>query len=590
VASGFPSRALRARTRTCWLLGCFLLALATVQAQGPSTSRPGQVAAPKPATPPQSASGAAKNTDPNKGTGIIRGRIMLANGLPARRASIQLVSRGARATAAAEDGTYEFTDLPADSYRLSAGKPGYLVLEYGQTRAFERGRVITLGDGEKVEKIDVTLPSSGAISGRIADENGDPVEAVTVRLLQLQFMADRRQLVDVTAAGSRTTDDTGRYRIYGVPPGQYVVMATLTGRQTDLPRVDDTSLPGYAPTYYPGNPEVSQAQLVSVGLSQDVGGIDFALATAPTATLSGVATDSRNLPARVLLDRSRRSGGFGERPMRGVVGADGAFRFDNLPPGEYVLQSLGPGRGNESEPDFQTMFITMDGRNISGVSVQGVQGSTVSGRVTFEGLSAGAKPPAVQLAAWPTDFDRSPMLQADIARTRVGDDGRFALGSVQGPRRLRIFQGPSEWSLKAVRVNGFDVTDDVLSFGTRLESLADVEVVLTNHGPTISGTAADAQGHPAVDYSVVAFSTDPQRWYQRSRFMNFARPTNDGTFTVSGLAPGMYYVAAVDSLQGAEGWGEWQDPEFLRAISASATRVTLTEGQAPSLALRVASR
>ena len=568
-----------------------VLLVATVRAQIPqspsSTSRPGQPTGQRPATP---ASGATKNADPNKGTGVIRGRITLANGRPARRASIQLVSRGSRATAAAEDGTYEFTDLPADLYRLSAGKPGYLVLEYGQSHAFERGKVITLGEGAKVEKIDVTLPTSGAISGRISDENGDPVEAVLVRLLQMQFMANRRQLVDVATAGSRTTDDTGHYRIYGVPPGEYVVMASVTDRQTDQPLTNDSGLPGYAPTYYPGGTAVAQAQLVNVDLSQDLGGIDFALATAPTATLSGLATDSRNLPARVLLDRSRRSGGFGERPMRGVVGADGAFRFENLAPGEYVLQSLGPGRGNESEPDFQTMFITMDGRNISGVPIQGVQGSTLLGRVTFEGLSADAKAPAVQLTAWPTDFDRAPMLPGDIARTRIGDDGRFALGNLQGPRRLRIFRGPSEWSLQAVRVNGFDVTDDILSLGTRQESLSDVEVVLTNHGPTVGGTATDAQGHPAVDYTVVAFSTDPQKWYQRSRFINFARPTNDGTFTVPGLAPGAYYVVAVDSLQGAEGWGEWQDPEFLRAISASATRVTLTEGTPISLVLRVVAR
>ena len=569
-----------------YLLLLFLLVV-TLQAQGPSTALPGQVALPKPATPP---SGETKNADPNKGTGIIRGRIMLANGRPARRASIQLVSRGSRATAAGEDGTYQFTDLPADSYRLSAGKPGYLVLEYGQAHAFERGKVITLSDGEKVEKIDVTLPASGAISGRISDENGDPVENVTVRLLQLQFIANRRQLMDVAAAGSRTTDDTGRYRIYGVPPGEYVVMASVTDRQTDQPLGEDLSLPGYAPTYYPGATAVSQAQIVNVGLSEEAGGIDFPLATASTATLSGVSTDSRNLPARILLDRSRRSGGFAERPTRGVVGADGSFKFENVPPGEYVLQSLGPGRGNETEPDFQTMFITMDGRNISGVSIQGVQGSTLSGRVTFEGLSGDAKPPVVQLTAWPTDFDRSPMLPADIARTRVGEDGRFALAGIQGPRRLRVMSGPPDWSLKVVRVNGFDVTDDVLSFGARQESLSDVDVVLTNQGPTISGTATDAQGHPAVDYSVVAFSTDPQRWYQRSRFMNFGRPGHDGTFTVSGLAPGAYFVAAVDTLQGAEGWGEWQDPDFLRAISASATRVTLVDGAPISLVLRVVAR
>jgi hypothetical protein len=555
------------------------------QAQGPSTSLPGQVALPKPAAP---AGGAAKNSDPNKGTGIIRGHILLANGRPARRASIQLVSRGTRATAAGDDGAYEFTDLPADSYRMSAGKPGYLVLEYGQSRAFERGKVITLRDGEKIEKIDITLPPSGAISGRIADENGEPLEGVTVRLLQMQFMANRRQLVDVSAAGSRRTDDTGQYRLFGVPPGQFVVMASVTDRASDQQPGDDLILPGYAPTYYPGATEVSQAQAVGLGLSQELGGVDFSLAQAPTARLSGVAVDSRGLPARVLLDRSRRSGGFGELPRRGTVGPTGEFHFDDVPPGEYVLQALGPRNTNESEADFATTYVTIDGQSVPGVQLAALSGSSLSGRVTFEGLDGNAKAPAIRLSAWPTDFDRSPMLTGEIATTLAGDGGRFAIAGLHGPRRLRVVNAPSDWSLKAVRVNGSDVTDDIFSFGMRADSLADVEVVVTNRGPSVTGTAADAQGHPAVDYSVVAFSTDPQKWYQRSRFMNYARPDHTGSFTVSGLAPGSYFVVAMDTLQGAEGWGEWQDPEFLRAISASATRVTLADGQQPaSLVLQV---
>jgi hypothetical protein len=276
--------------------------------------------------------------------------------------------------------------------------------------------------------------------------------------------------------------------------------------------------------------------------------------------------------------------------MRDNASAVGSFRFENLPPGEYVLQTTGPRRDQAIEPDFASMYVVVDGKDTSGLLLQGTSGSTMSGRVTLEGLAADAKPPAVQLTAWPTDLDRAPMSAADIGRIRAGEDGRFALGGLQGPRRVRLLQAPPPWSLKAVRVNGVDVTDDVITFGTRQESLTDVEVVLTNRGPLLTGTVTDAQGHPVADYTVVAFATDEQRWYQRSRFMNFTRPKHDGTFTVEGLAPGEYYVAAVDSLQGAEGWGEWQDPDFLRSIAPGATRVTLGDGQAASLALRLIAR
>ena len=566
--------------------------------------RPGEIVAPKAPSSPTPAPGSAdKNSDPNKGTGVIRGRILLANGRPARRASIQLASSGpARATAADDDGRYELTELPADTYRLTAGKPGYLVLEYGQRRAFERGKPIELRDGETVDKIDITLPASGAVAGRIVDENGDPVEAVTVRLLQLRFSAGRRQALDVGETGPRPTDDKGSFRIYGVPPGEYLVAASVSDRLA--PGADPRSpaaaayrgsdgapadLPGYATTYYPGVIDIADAQIVRVGLSQEVLDVDFSLAQALTARISGIAVNALGQPTGVLLARTQRSAGTSERPRRGVSTPDGGFLFDNVPPGEYVLQTTGP-RRDAIEPDFAAAIVVVDGHDVADVRLQGTSGSTLNGRVTFEGLDQDARTPQVFLTAWPVDFDRSPMSMNDIARARVGEDGRFALGGLQGPRRLRLLQAPPSWSLKAVRVNGFDVTDDIVSFGTARESLANVEVVLTKAGPTITGSVTDAQGQRQDDYAVVAFATDPDRWYARSRFMAFAKAKRDGTFQLAGLAPGEYYVAAVDSLQGAEGWGEWQDPEFLRGIAPQATRVSIADGQGASVALRLISR
>ena len=553
-------------------------ALVAAQGQPPGAARPGEIPSAKAPAPP--AAGANPNTHPITTTGTIRGRITLADGRPARRASIQLVSSAERATAADDEGKYEFTELPPESYRLSAGKPGYLVLEYGQEHAFERGKMIVLGEGQTLENMDIRLPASGSISGRIVDENGDPVEAVTVRLKQLQFVANRRQLMDVAAAGGRATDDTGHYRIFGVPPGQYVVVASTTerlpapvnqngGNVNNLPPERAAAdLPGYAATYYPGTFAVTEAQPVTVALSQDVSSIDFALAPAPTAQISGTVSDSRGLPMTVLLNRSQRSGGFAGPPVRGIAKADGGFRFDNLPPGEYALQTTGPRRDSAIRARFRVRVRHGRRPEHLGRAPPGFARIDDLRTRRLRRLAADARPPAVQLGAWPTDFDSGPMVSGDSARTRPAPDGRFMLGGLHGPRRLRLLQAPSSWSLKAVRVNGIDVTDQVLMFGTRQESSSDVEVVLTNRGPSISGSAVDSEGRRVLDYSVVAFAPDPQRWYYGSRFMGYARPKHDGTFTLSGLAAGEYDLVAVDSLQGAEGWGEWQDPEFLRAHRA----------------------
>jgi hypothetical protein len=136
-------------------------------------------------------------------------------------------------------------------------------------------------------------------------------------------------------------------------------------------------------------------------------------------------------------------------------------------------------------------------------------------------------------------------------------------------------------------VNGIDVTDTPLMFGTNEQSLRDVEVVLTDRVTEIIGGATDDRGRPAADYVVVAFATDRAQWYQQSRFLKNTLPARDAAFALRGLPPGQYYVAAIDRRLGAEEAGELDNPEFLESLVAHATRVTLSEGQRTTLTLKL---
>jgi hypothetical protein len=156
-----------------------------------------------------------------------------------------------------------------------------------------------------------------------------------------------------------------------------------------------------------------------------------------------------------------------------------------------------------------------------------------------------------------------------------------------GPRRLRVLTTPAGWALKSILVNGIDVTDTPLMFGTNEQSLRDVEVVLTDRVTEIVGGVTDDRGRPAADYVVVAFATDRAQWYQQSRFLKNTSPARDAAFALRGLPPGQYYVAAIDRRLGAEEAGELENPEFLESLVAHATRVTLSEGQRTTLTLKL---
>jgi protocatechuate 3,4-dioxygenase beta subunit len=530
--------------------------------------------------------------DPDaNGTAVVRGRILTTNGRPARRASVRMLppTGGEPRTVATDlDGRYEFTAVRAGDYRISAGKPGFVALEYGQQRAFEHGKVVAVRRGETLENIDITLAGSGAISGRVFDEHGDPLEAVNIRLMQLQFGANRRQLFPVIGVGARVTNDQGAYRVYGVPPGEYLIMASTVDPRgqsnANVPR-------GYAATFYPGTPKASEAQVIMVGLSQDVSEIDFKLARVPTASISGTVTDSQGRPVRasVLMATSQRSGGLAAEPIMNGSDIDGRFQLRNVPPGEWVVQASGPS-STSGEGEFAAQFLTIDGRDVTGLSLQLSAGSRVEGRVVFDGVGD-VSPSTVVITAPPSDFDRATLIGGGPGRfVQVAADGTFALDGLNGPRRIRLLRAPESWCLKAVVANGVDVTDTPLAFGMKEASLAGVEIVLTNKTARVSGRVTDASGRPAADYTVVVFSPSADRWYQGSRFFSFTRPKPDGSFAIAGLPQAEYYVAAVDWMQGNEGFGEWQDPKLLNELAPHATRVILAESQSLSVTLKLIVR
>jgi hypothetical protein len=192
------------------------------------------------------------------------------------------------------------------------------------------------------------------------------------------------------------------------------------------------------------------------------------------------------------------------------------------------------------------------------------------------------------LTAAAIDYDRSPIGNGCCPAT-IHDDWTFEFPVLFGPRRILV-NNASTWSVKTVQVRGTDVTDTPLESDARNTPITDVDIVLTDHAAQISGTVVDGRGQPAIDYSVIVFPTDRERWYRLSRFWKFVRPAQDATFNVRDLPPGAYFVAAVDHSEGTVGGGEWQDPQLLEALAPRATRVVVTEGQhvtvTPTLIIR----
>jgi hypothetical protein len=98
---------------------------------------------------------------------------------------------------------------------------------------------------------------------------------------------------------------------------------------------------------------------------------------------------------------------------------------------------------------------------------------------------------------------------------------------------------------------------------------------MTDRPAAITGTVSDASGQPTSAYSMVAFSTDRALWTVPRRVSSITRLSSDGRFTITGLPPGEYFLAALTDLDPAQ----LSDPSFLESLVAAAVKVAIGEGE-----------
>ena len=195
-----------------------------------------------------------------RGHAAIRGRVLASDGgQPLRRATVRLSApelQVARTALTDADGRYDFRDLPAGRYSITASKPSFVSWSYGQTLPDGLGRPLALSDNQTADNVDVRLIHGAVITGRIVDEFGEPVPNAAVTALRRQYQQGQTRLVP---SGERAqANDIGEYRIFGLAPGQYYVSATVQALTLAMPVGNSVEVSGqnsgYAPTFYPGRP------------------------------------------------------------------------------------------------------------------------------------------------------------------------------------------------------------------------------------------------------------------------------------------------------------------------------------------------
>lgn len=506
-----------------------------------------------------------------------------------------------------DDGRFVLAGVSAGRYVIEAQKPAWVTGRYGAARPGRPGIPIVVNEGATVQGLTIAMIRGSAISGTVLSRSGDPVPGVVVSAIGAR---GRSPDTDVT------TDDEGRFRLFGLAPGEYAVLATLrSGPATALMELTPQTeaqvqaslrgapLPsagtvGYASVYAPGAVSRAEATTIKLAAEEERDGVMIALNPVPTARIT-VTVDAGETgdPATVQLSLSSAdaAGSF----LPGRRGGDGRYVFNGVAPLPYTaiaraarlgaapaasapVVPAGRGRGAMAPLTLYAIEdLAVTGGEMN-VSLRLQPGMTVSGRVMLE---AGARAP---MSVSDVSFALIPVRETPalgVTSVRSNADGVFVFEGVP-PGRYRLTPaGTTAFDMKSAISRGVDVLDALLEVRAG-EDVTDLVVTLPARPTELTGRLETAAGAAAPDYYIVAFAADRQFWTLQSRRIRQTRPASDGRFSIKGLPAGDYLLAALTDVER----DEWFDPSFLSQLVPAAVRVKLPDGGSVTQDLRIRRR
>lgn len=534
-------------------------------------------------TDDNSQSTAAQAASPTKGvlSGIVTDA---ATGQPLKKTTIVFRNSQAGgqrfqqplATSTGIDGRFSM-QLDPGEYRLIASRNGYVRQSYGSKDARRPGTIITLAANQTINDIKFQMVPGGVITGRVIDEDGEPMSGVTVQALRAVYADGERQLQP--SGGMGRTDDRGEYRIFGLLPRRYYVSATRRGMMDFMtgPGEDGPGPPGmmpqaegYAAMYYPGVADPSAASAVDVKAG-DEQRVNFSLVPSRTYKVGGRVFDSSGQPLKqgfgVLMPRS---GGGGRQMMSSNFAQiqNGKFEVHGVLPGSYSLM-IGV---RDEEAEGARRDVEVADQDVTGINLTLSPGTEIHGTVKFVDFTG--KQPDLNIMLAPK---RQGTFFGMTSGT-VKPDGSFVLKGVFPEDYITSVNVPMNAYLKSVKVGG----DETVTSGFNGAKATTMEIVISGKAATIEGTVTDADGKPYPGATVVLTSDKPLR-SRRNSGPETTSTDQNGHFVFRGLRPANYSVSAWDDIDEEE----YSDPDFSKRQEGRFTAVKVGEGESQTKDLKL---
>lgn len=558
---------------------------------------------------------------PPTGTGGLSGVVRDEAEQPVRRASVVISGdmRLERMTVTDGDGRFEFLGLPAGRFTVTAEKAGYPRMSYGAKRPYREGSGVLLQDGERISTLALRLARGAAMTGTVFDERGQPMPGVPLMAWQIRTALNGERTLDFPPQGAETivSDDRGKYRVFGLAPGDYAIgttwyfhgqgpdaqmpteaeylaafpdpgrpQAPASGRAAD--GLDDASRFNYSGVFSPGVTDPLAAATVTLVAGEVQEGVDLRMQFQPTSRIEGTIVNPAGAPVTTQLLFSRQS------PVKALntsqvrpAQPEGSFRIDSVSPGFYGL--LAQSRATDGPALWAMADVTVGAGDVVNVTLSLQPALEIRGRVVFDGatleppsdlstVSVRLRSAGAMLVSTTSAVDAAgAMTVSGIIPGRYSVTGSVPAGTTPGP------SAPA-WRVSAVTVGGRDVTDRI--FDISEAGAGDLTVTFSDLVSTLSGTLTSATGAPETDYFVVAIPEDRELWTPQSRRIASTRPDAAGRYVFHGLPSGNYRIAVTTDLVSTD----LQEFSTLEQLAAQSLPVVVVAGEERTLDLRTASR